>query len=68
MVQPDLSGIFYFLKTQTAGGAADAGEEGDVGRERELCIDDLQLRIHFIIKMILVDWPCAMGFSSPFSR
>ena len=29
---------------------------------RELFIDNLLVRIHFIIDMILVDWPCAMEF------
>jgi len=29
--------------------------------ERELFIDNLLVRIHLIIKMILVDRPCAMG-------
>ena len=28
---------------------------------REYCIDNLLVRIHFIIEMILVDGPCAMG-------
>ena len=31
------------------------------GREREFFIDNLLLRIHFTIDMILVDRPCAMG-------
>jgi len=30
------------------------------GREREFFIDNLLVRIHFIIEMILEDWPCAM--------
>ena len=29
--------------------------------KREFCIDNLLVRIHFIIQMILVDRPCAMG-------
>ena len=29
--------------------------------EREFLILDLLVRIHLIIEMILVDWPCAMG-------
>ena len=29
--------------------------------EREFFIDNLLVRIHFIIEMILVDRPCAMG-------
>jgi len=29
--------------------------------EREFCIDNLLLRIHLIIEMVLVDRPCAMG-------
>ena len=31
-------------------------------REREFFIDNLLVRIHLIIEMILVDRPCAMGF------
>jgi len=31
------------------------------GEEREFFIDHLLIRIHLIIKMILVDRPCAMG-------
>jgi hypothetical protein len=30
-------------------------------REREFFVDNLVVRIHFIIEMILVDRPCAMG-------
>jgi len=30
-------------------------------REREFFIDNLLVRIHFIIEMIIVDWQCAMG-------
>jgi len=30
-------------------------------REREFFIDNLPVRIQFIIEMILVDRPCAMG-------
>ena len=30
-------------------------------REKEFFIDTLLVRIHFIIEMILVDQPCAMG-------
>ena len=29
--------------------------------QREFFIDNLLVRIHFIIEMILVDRPCAMG-------
>jgi len=29
-------------------------------REREFSIDNLLVRIHFIVEMILVDRPCAM--------
>ena len=32
------------------------------GTEREFFIDNLLVRIHLIIEMILVDRPCAMGF------
>ena len=31
-------------------------------RERDFFIDNLLVRIHLIIEMILVDRPCAMGF------
>ena len=31
------------------------------GREREFFIDNLLVRIHLIIEMVLVDRPCAMG-------
>ena len=43
-----------------------AGEEGAVlqaevtPREREFFIDDLLVRIHLIVEVILVDRPCAM--------
>jgi len=30
-------------------------------REREFFIDNLLVRIHLIIEMVLVDRPCAMG-------
>ena len=30
-------------------------------RQREFFIDNLLVRIHLIIEMVLVDWPCAMG-------
>ena len=32
-----------------------------VEAEREFFIDNLLVRIHFIIKMILIDRPCAIG-------
>ena len=35
--------------------------------EREF-IGNLLVRIHLIIEMVLVDRPCAMDFSIPFSR
>jgi len=31
------------------------------GRQREFFIDNLLVRIHLIIEMLLVDRPCAMG-------
>ena len=34
--------------------------------EREFLIDNLLVRIHLIIEMVLVDWPCAMGVEFPF--
>jgi len=37
-------------------------------KEREFFIDNLLGQIHFIIEMILVDRPCAMGFRVHFSR
>jgi len=36
--------------------------------EREFLIDNLLVRIHLIIEMILVDRPCVMGVWIPFSR
>jgi len=36
--------------------------------EREFFIDNLLVRIHLIIEMILVDRPCAMGVRILFSR
>ena len=36
------------------------------GAEREFFIDNLLVRIHLIIEMILVDRPCAMGVLIPF--
>jgi len=36
--------------------------------EREFFIDNLLARIYFIIEMIIVDRPCAMGVSIPSSR
>ena len=38
-----------------------AAETGCMHREREFFIDSLLVRIHFIIQMILVDRPHAMG-------
>jgi hypothetical protein len=40
----------------------------DTRSKTEFVIDNLLVRIHFIIQMILVDRPCAMGVSIPFSR
>ena len=39
-----------------------------VARESEFFIDNLLVRIHSIIEMILEDRPCAMGVWIPFSR
>ena len=39
-----------------------------VQRERDLFVDNLLIRIHLMIEMILVDWLCAMGVWIPFSR
>jgi len=36
-------------------------EISGLGIEREIVIDNLLVRIHLIIEMILVDRPCAMG-------
>jgi len=36
--------------------------------QREFFIDNLLVRIHLIIEMILVDRPCATGVCIPFSR
>ena len=38
------------------------------GAEIEFLIDNLLVRVHLIIEMILVDRPCAMGVWIPFSR
>ena len=38
------------------------------GHERELFIDNLLVRIRFIIELILVDRPCVMGVWISFSR
>jgi len=46
-----------------------AGQTRDHGHlQREFFIDNLLIRIHFIIEMILVDRPCAMGVWIHFSR
>jgi len=37
------------------------GMVGNQSREREFFIDNLLVRIHLIIEMILVDRSCAMG-------
>ena len=37
-------------------------------REREFFIDNLLVRIHSIIGMILEDWPCAMAVVIPVCR
>ena len=37
-------------------------------RERDFFIDNLLVRIHLIIEMILADRSCAMGACIPFSR
>ena len=36
--------------------------------ERDFFIDNLLVRIHLIVVMILVDRPCATGVGIPFSR
>ena len=36
--------------------------------EREFFIDNLLVRVHSIVEMILVDRPCAVGVLIPFSR
>ena len=33
--------------------------------EREIFIDNLLVRVHWIIEMIVVEWPCAMGVGTP---
>ena len=45
---------FYLPSVPTANSPAGEGE-------REFFIDNLQVRIHLIIEMILVHRPCAMG-------
>jgi len=32
-----------------------------VGREREVFFDNLLVRVHWIIEMIVIERPCAMG-------
>ena len=39
----------------------DDGPKPKTNPEREFFIDNLLVQIHFIIEMILVDRPCAMG-------
>jgi hypothetical protein len=43
------------------------GWVGCHGTEREIFIDNLLFRVHSMIKMILVDRPCATGVGIPFS-
>ena len=44
-----------------AGGIKRKGSIAGERSEREFFIDNLLIRIHLIIGMILADWPCAMG-------
>ena len=34
---------------------------GEAGAEREIFIDNLLVRVHWLIEMIVVERPCAMG-------
>ena len=51
------------LKEKVERGEAVTSQRGSVTSrlEREFFIDNLMVRIHFSIVMILVDRPCAMG-------
>ena len=67
-LHPDLSILdhkTWTLKRERARGGAAHAQRVEPGtpnpREREFFIDNLLVRIHFIIEMILVDRPCAMG-------
>jgi len=48
-------------KADGAGGGAGADANPSREKEREFFIDNLPVRIHLIIEMILVDRPCVMG-------
>jgi len=56
-----------FRKASVIRTGSSVQERGDVvscegwSREREFFIDNLLVRIHLIVEMILVDRPCAMG-------
>ena len=39
----------------------DSPAEMHSGGERDFCIDNLLVRVHLIIEMMLVDRPCAIG-------
>ena len=45
---------------QEGGGGGGALWVMALPRERAFSSDNLLVRIHFVIEMILVDWPCAM--------
>ena len=49
------------LDTDPAGAAELATRALKVHPERKFFIDNLLVRIHFIVQMILADRPCAMG-------
>ena len=58
-------GLRVIKKKKKAGFFYGAGVRRPCGgrvlhREREFFVDNLLVRIHFIILMILEDWPCAM--------
>jgi len=78
MTRPDYSGLFperqgqnlaltvvYVPYSLDSGTCRKRVEQRARRHSREpemLFIDNLLVRIHLIIKLILVDWPCAMGF------
>ena len=47
-------------REEGAGGERGLRRQDQEGGEREFFIDNLLVRIHLIIEMILVDQPCAM--------
>ena len=61
-----MAGPAIAAKKSEGEGDKTGDKKGEVP-EREFFIDNLLVRIHLIIKMVLVDRPCAMGAWIPFS-